>query len=150
MQYAFSWNAAHIKLLTYQDLVAWCLLMCLVVQSYFRLYNHHERSSLRVMDPKKFSSHSTVAENDADHDQGLCVTCIHRDACTYRQKQGEPVIYCEEFSDQCPPDRRVEPPRKPSSPIQQRFKGLCMNCEHRLHCLRARSEEGVWHCEEYA
>lgn len=31
----------------------------------------------------------------------------------------------------------------------ERFKGLCMNCDNRFECLLPRPEGGVWHCEEY-
>jgi len=31
----------------------------------------------------------------------------------------------------------------------ERFKGLCVNCDHRFECRLPRPEGGVWHCEEY-
>ncbi len=42
---------------------------------------------------------------------------------------------------------------QPSEPGEKgetaRFKGLCMNCDHRFECMLPRPEGGVWHCEEY-
>jgi len=29
------------------------------------------------------------------------------------------------------------------------YKGLCVNCENRETCRLAKSEGGIWHCEEY-
>ena len=30
-----------------------------------------------------------------------------------------------------------------------RFAGLCVNCDQRLVCRYDRPEGGVWHCEDY-
>ena len=31
----------------------------------------------------------------------------------------------------------------------EKFKGLCMNCENRYICILPKLPGGVWYCEEY-
>ena len=96
--------------------------------------------------------------SDFQQSLGLCSTCVHVSACAFRIQAGQAVWQCNEFdshTDHAAPlgDDRERPDEKPdvpdaSEPLQT-VKGLCVNCEERDNCLRPRSPEGVWHCEEY-
>ncbi len=94
-------------------------------------------------------------------DQGLCRTCIHASVCMYREKMEKPVIQCEEFSsdgEKCvesASENLASAAANTSNKIEQndqqakKYKGLCIDCKHRLNCLLSHSPSGVWHCEEY-
>lgn len=89
----------------------------------------------------------TVEKNE------LCTTCNHVDECLVpRSDSRRPVVYCEEFDDYSPAPPKENFAKKPLfEPVREDFdfKGLCINCEHRDNCIQARTEGGVWHCEEY-
>lgn len=85
--------------------------------------------------------------------QGLCSTCNHFPTCVYRLNRLV-VWYCEEFDDYVPPrskPRDISQPviTPPNSNDQDKFMGLCVNCENRDQCVHARRPGGVWQCEEY-
>ena len=89
--------------------------------------------------------------------EGLCMTCEHAPDCTYRKAANRAVQQCEEFESDLPKqDKRghlslVGSKEKPDvEPKEEnRFKGLCINCENRETCVFPKPEEGVWRCEEY-
>lgn len=93
-----------------------------------------------------------------DWDQGLCTTCVHRDACGLRSRNAAPVVFCEEFtpvetgSSPSAPGLghrlRTVPPPQPARAAE--WIGLCKSCNNRHHCTLRKPPGGVWHCEEFA
>lgn len=84
--------------------------------------------------------------------QGLCATCIHADDCIFLQNAEEPILYCEEFDSGLAPvaPHKSAEKTEAAEPVEnQKFKGLCVNCENRHSCTFPKPESGVWHCEEY-
>jgi hypothetical protein len=89
---------------------------------------------------------------------GLCSSCAHAPDCTFPRFAGQAVIQCEEWGVEIAPretaeeQARVEPraaratPRMVPEPLA---RGLCATCEEYPTCDYAKSEGGVWHCEEY-
>ena len=99
---------------------------------------------------------SSVAARSA----GLCSTCNNNNngvACGYRALRGCDALYCEMFdispngSDGEVRARfvTVETVAVSEEVKPEVYKGLCINCENREICRLAKSEGGVWHCEEY-
>ena len=84
---------------------------------------------------------------------GLCSTCNNAATCTYRALRGGDALFCEMFDDYVPePSLRLTAAVAAAVPEDFQplpFAGLCVNCESRNTCQWARSEGGVWHCEEY-
>ncbi len=91
--------------------------------------------------------------------EGLCATCVHADACSYRARNESPVVYCEGFDTRDPAavgpttalgchDDSTEALRK-SMNASAELKGLCANCERQNTCTYHKLEGVVWHCEEY-
>lgn len=85
---------------------------------------------------------------------GLCSTCNHSLACTFRRSVESPVLYCEEFdcSSPCTPQishlTAVSAP-DPHANSTAGLLGLCSNCQVQGTCTLPKDEGGVWHCEEY-
>ena len=91
---------------------------------------------------------------------GLCSTCNNNNngvACGYRALRGYDALFCEMF-DISPDGRRGEVKTRfvtvKTSAVSEEtgpevYKGLCINCENRETCRLAKSEGGIWHCEEY-
>ena len=90
---------------------------------------------------------------------GLCQTCMHAPNCAFSQTRGSPVLQCEEFEAEAALPAKGETgavsaagPGVDAAPDMNgsgKYKGLCANCENRDTCTFPKSEEGVWHCEEY-
>ena len=83
---------------------------------------------------------------------GICSTCIHLDDCLHRLESGQVIWFCEEFDDFIPtePLANTSNTDQPESPdAGGEFMGLCVNCEHRDYCVQAKTDGGVWFCEEY-
>ena len=83
---------------------------------------------------------------------GICSTCNHIEDCLHRLGNGMVIWLCEQFDDYVPQKPRLVP--KMSKPLaapsnQEAFRGLCVNCEHRLECIHSKTPGGIWHCEEY-
>ena len=83
--------------------------------------------------------------------QGLCSTCLHASICTFPKDPNKPVLECEEFEViQAPQQNVAKSVTSPSEHAQERqYHGLCVNCKNRKTCIYAKTEGGVWHCEEY-
>lgn len=80
--------------------------------------------------------------------RGLCGTCDHRNACTYRQQSTRLIIQCELFSG---PDAVVSPVVRQAVPAAKRIaRGLCDTCVHQRTCSFFKRNGYVWHCEEFA
>ncbi len=83
--------------------------------------------------------------------ESVCVNCTHRRTCMYFKNRRYPIVFCEEF--QTAEGLKTPPRQAKKSPLHETQPdlslGLCANCENRFHCTYARSEGGVWHCEEY-
>jgi len=85
----------------------------------------------------------------------LCMTCNDQNLCISDSRR--PVMFCEQFDDFTQmPEKAIEPkPETHSKKVDDddtddyKFLGLCINCDHRKICPLAKSEGGVWHCEEY-
>ncbi len=85
----------------------------------------------------------------------LCITCNDQDLCISDSRR--PVMFCEQFDDYTPESEKsfITEPKTDSGRIDNagsedyQYLGLCMNCDHRASCPLAKSEGGVWHCEEY-
>jgi hypothetical protein len=91
---------------------------------------------------------------------GLCSTCSKAATCGYRALRGFDAVCCEMFDDSGPlPPLRLshvadtELSKAASAMTHEAesipLRGLCVNCETRDTCPRARSEGGIWHCREY-
>ena len=83
---------------------------------------------------------------------GLCTTCDHLSSCVFYMANGKSVQQCEEYAmsvDAGMTDRRMKTAAEEAAPKEYEYKGLCMNCEKRNVCRFAKSEGGIWHCEEY-
>lgn len=82
---------------------------------------------------------------------GLCQNCNHGESCTITNQDGRDVHLCEEFDSYVP----VLPKSIRSSlninadSSENTIKGLCANCENNSICSYAKTEGGVWQCEEY-
>ena len=90
---------------------------------------------------------------------GLCMTCNNAPDCYYHARRG-PALFCELFDGRALPAERIpsEKATRPADSLAARrvteeeapkYTGLCMNCEKREVCDTARTEGGIWHCEEY-
>ena len=90
---------------------------------------------------------------------GLCRLCDNADHCTFLRNPGQGVFECDEFKvlASAPPMTIAQPgPMARRQPVlvhrgteTTSLQGLCRTCEHRAGCTYARTEGGVWHCEEY-
>lgn len=93
---------------------------------------------------------------------GICSTCNNCLTCGYRALRGGDALFCEMFDDYVPspnggngggdvgsPTVEIEADVVEKATESEVYKGLCVNCEDRRTCRLARSEGGVWHCEEY-
>lgn len=102
--------------------------------------------------PKKKTKVEKAKTKPKDID-GLCSTCNNEPDCAHKNTRG-PVHQCEEFDAYQEPAGRIEhiaAPKKDNGNGKEgrKFKGLCVNCNHRETCVNADLEGGVWHCEEY-
>ena len=84
----------------------------------------------------------------------LCSTCKHAQQCTLKCKGEKPVFYCEEFDFDRPIAMNiVNPfqvhPRPAKTNGKTQYVGLCSDCEDRHECGSAKTEGGIWHCQEY-
>ena len=85
----------------------------------------------------------------------LCTTCNDTNLCKPNSRR--PVLFCEEFDDYQPlPEKESisETDSKTKTVInseieEYKFLGLCINCDFRESCPLAKTEGGIWHCEEY-
>jgi hypothetical protein len=87
---------------------------------------------------------------------GLCTTCRHAQTCTYPVHTLTPVIHCEDFEVVRTISTHLRGEREKSKGTEtqddshdESFLGLCTNCRNRHSCIYAKTEGGVWHCEEY-
>lgn len=86
---------------------------------------------------------------------GLCVTCNNSESCVYRKRRGTDALYCELYDGyMLSPVHRdassaMAGSTEPTSTEAADHTGLCVNCQHRHDCGLARTEGGIWHCEEY-
>ena len=94
---------------------------------------------------------------------GICTTCVHAGNCALSVAGRGPVFHCEEFecsglepSEQDDWTDELSPGRPPSEDGDEstpstapEYRGLCSDCAHRLFCMYADTEGGIWHCEEY-
>ena len=75
----------------------------------------------------------------------------------YNKYPQRPVLQCEEFECETAPKdkviKRERPPENKTDKIEKKdedkYKGLCSDCENRKECILSKLEGGVWHCEEY-
>ena len=118
--------------------------------------------ALRNSTPPKNGTKST-SSNSRIENTGICQTCNHLEICRLRTRHEFPIIFCEEFDNFTTPVNRPhssvladsesqnqkERSKTPPAASEGGFKGLCVNCSHRKSCTFRRSDEGVWHCEEY-
>ncbi len=85
----------------------------------------------------------------------LCSTCIDHPVC--KSDYRRPIWFCEQYTDFIPATKKNQNvmPAKTRKSVKivemsdSKFKGLCINCDHRELCPLAKKEGGVWHCEEY-
>ena len=83
---------------------------------------------------------------------GLCTTCDNMTDCVFYKANGKSVQQCEEYTmhaGSAAASPEAAPEVQDATPIEYEYKGLCMNCEKRTACHLAKSEGGIWHCEEY-
>ena len=92
--------------------------------------------------------------------RGLCTTCVHSPSCSYLDKAGAAVWFCEEFGDGGfsgehigkPQYGFVESDRRDVGSIQETegtYAGLCVNCAHRVECKYLQFAQKVLYCEDY-
>ena len=82
---------------------------------------------------------------------GLCATCKFAEECVLRDKRGQDALYCELYERRASESSAGKEPEGGAGdnhPLQA--LGLCATCANAGTCRLARSEAGVWHCEEYA
>jgi len=85
----------------------------------------------------------------------LCTSCKNIPECSLLNESNRPVLYCEQFQIESPPQVKVVvreslPSSSDSDATEQTgYKGLCCDCVKREDCCLNTIEEGVWHCEEY-
>ena len=85
----------------------------------------------------------------------LCSTCLDHPLCMSDHRR--PIWFCEQYTDFIPTPKKNSniisgKSRKSVGRMEMsnsKFKGLCINCDHRTFCQLAKKEGGVWHCEEY-
>lgn len=84
---------------------------------------------------------------------GICQNCIHANEC---KKTDTTVWFCEmfEISDEVKIKpgteiKKTENDTEYVNNLDEKYKGLCINCNHRKTCKYAKSEGGIWHCEHY-
>lgn len=89
---------------------------------------------------------------------GICTTCRSLAGCALRRKGASPSSECEEFSSL---DFATHARQKVTALRPVRIKsvartavpnaglGLCVTCDALTACAFARTEGGVWSCEEY-
>ena len=96
-----------------------------------------------------------VRPANPDEATGLCVTCSHLPACSFRKPSQQPVVFCEEFDSGVAAAPAEEAQEQTAGVTEEQmkvwdeYKGLCSNCETRENCAIRNAEVGVWHCEEY-
>lgn len=88
----------------------------------------------RVMAPRAF--------------KGLCATCDHAVTCRTARQATTPILFCELFEDDTPDGATESPDTEPGHGQAGPFKGLCINCDSRHICDRAKSPEVVLQCDE--
>ena len=103
--------------------------------------------------PKKKTREEKAKTEVRKEVDGLCATCNNKPDCAHFKARG-PVHQCEEYDGYQEPRGRIEhiaTTKKGNGNGQEatKFKGLCVNCDHRETCVNANLEGGVWHCEEY-
>ncbi len=85
--------------------------------------------------------------------EGICASCDNLALCTFVRGSRQPVIFCEEFTNNGVPatSRAAEIEKSPSrgNTHSEKRKGLCATCENADSCVFPKDEAGVWHCEEY-
>ena len=110
----------------------------------------------KIVDKRKTKSREDKPKGKVRPEaEGLCTTCNNEPDCVH-SKSGGPVLQCEEFDSYQEPKGVIEHiPREKdgngngNGKDAGKYKGLCMNCDHRETCVNANLEGGVWHCEEY-
>jgi len=94
-----------------------------------------------------------------EESRGLCSTCNNAPSCFYHHSRG-PALFCELFDNYVSPGVQTFAAGAPQATVPlftsnpaleeaAEYTGLCMNCENRQTCGHAKSEGGVWHCEDY-
>ena len=79
--------------------------------------------------------------------QDLCSTCAAAPTCIHRTT-GKPVYSCDDYENH--PTVAAPVPSTARTDIKPvTLKGLCVDCKHRESCILAKTQGGVWHCEEY-
>jgi hypothetical protein len=90
--------------------------------------------------------------------RGLCATCAIGALCTFPRDPKRPVMNCDEFEGyekgmKASMEAVHAAPSAPGDaahPRDEKYKGLCSNCENRQGCTFPKPEGGVLNCEEYA
>jgi|DewCreStandDraft_4_1066084.scaffolds.fasta_scaffold00019_322 transcription elongation factor Elf1 len=87
---------------------------------------------------------------------GICANCNHINECSFRQKSNKPVWYCDQYDAFTKSERQIHNRDSPQNPNPSEteteifiFKGLCVNCEKRFGCVYAKTNGGIWHCNDY-
>ena len=91
---------------------------------------------------------------------GICSTCNDAPTCKNSRNSTHPVWHCEQFDNYTPQvidafDNNMiskgglQISSKPEAANLEKYKGLCINCDHRETCIHSHTEGGVWHCAEY-
>ena len=85
---------------------------------------------------------------------GICLNCIHARTCRYALDATHPVHFCDMYevngkAVQVAPAEAPYRRTRSAGETAGRFRGLCVDCEKRHHCDRARTESGIWRCEDY-
>mgnify|MGYP003573204554 CR=1 FL=1 len=82
---------------------------------------------------------------------GLCMTCNNSATCYHYARRG-PALFCEMFDNYVATKAAASAtlPETPPQLTDEKYAGLCMNCDHRMECRNAKTETGIWHCENYA
>jgi len=112
-----------------------------------------KKAKAKTQKTTRVKHESKVEEPKQEQFLGLCMTCIHANGCAFRRDVAQAVLECDEFDiGQTAPvklDVSGKAEAKSVGGQPSKFKGLCVNCDVRHDCSLPKSEEGVWHCEEY-
>ena len=85
----------------------------------------------------------------------ICQTCNHINNCTFNDRKKISVWYCNEFdafqflNGHTTSKSVISGNPVPVIAFDNKYKGLCSNCDQHYACSYASTETGVWHCNEY-
>ncbi len=97
-----------------------------------------------------------MTENTLKSD-GICSNCEFFTTCMYLRDTNSPIQECAEYNlggKRVTFHGETRPPSPQANLVSEenihRPAGLCGNCAKQVSCSHSSSQEGIWHCTEYA